>query len=222
MMKNKLKWVAAFSLLLPMTFVQSAAAGSYTADLQRLHWVCRDYQLPIQGYVVEGWLQVVHVPGMEKFLQEQLQIETGIHQVALTDGSMLNTGMTRQNGKWHIEMQLITKSVQQAELYYNRWQQFADRYCPNHPVGVTIVSQLPEQLSEQSQQQLLSELAHSMELEPVSQIQTEQYTQLTGHSKQLLHGITVNGTTVNGSITIAPQEENTWLYVASPILYQQF
>ncbi len=221
-MKNKLTWMAAFSLLLPMTFVQSAVAGSYTADLQRLHWVCRDYQLPVQGYVVEGWFQVMHVPGMEKFLQEQLQIETGMHQVQLADGSALNTGISQQKGKWHIEVQLITKSVQQAEQYYRRWQQFADRYCPNHPVGITIVSQVPEQLSEQSQQQLMAELADSMELEPVSQIQTEQYTQWTGHSKQLLHGITVNGTTVNGSITIAPQEEHTWLYVASPILYQQF
>lgn len=220
-MKHTVKWITALGLLLPVTLLQSMSAGICTADLQRLQWLCSDYQVPVQGYVVESWFQIVHVPGMERFLEEKLQIVAGTHQIELADGSVLTTVMHRKEGKWTIELQLIGKSSEEAVRYYTRWQQFADRYCPNHPVGITAIAELPEALSQNASSQIVQELAEGLGLRTISEISTGQYVQLSGYTNQLFHKINVNGEAVNGSITIVPQEQRTYLYIASPVLYQQ-
>jgi hypothetical protein len=69
--------------------------------------------------------------------------------------------------------------------------------------------------------QVIRELADGLALTPQSMIRAEQYQQLSGFTDQLQHTIHINGTPVNGSITIVPEAERTCLYIASPILYQQ-
>lgn len=221
-MNKTLKWIAILGMLLPATFAQSAVAEYQTADLQRLHWLCSDYQLPIQGYVVECWFQVIQVPGMESFLEQNLKVEAGMHQKDLDAGGVLFTSMQLKKGKWQIELQLITKNWAQAQQYYACWQQFSDKYYRSNPVGVTIISELAEPLNMLTSEQLANELAEGLDLQMISNIQTEQYIQVSGRTRQLLHGITVNGETVNASVTIMPQKNSTQIYIASPILYQQF
>jgi hypothetical protein len=105
--------------------------------------------------------------------------------------------------------------------YYRLWQNFADKFAPNHPVGITVVAELPEPLETDVANQVIYELAHGLALTPQSMIRAEQYQQLSGFTDQLQHTIHINGTPVNGSITIVPEAERTCLYIASPILYQQ-
>ena len=219
--KQSMKWLAVLGILLPVTWIGSASVRSVATDLERLQWLCSDYQLPVEGYVVEGWFQTVHVPGMERFLEEQLQIPTAIHRVELEDGSILTTVMQRKNKTWHVELQLIAKSPQQAVQYYSLWQRFADRYSPNHPIGVTVVAELPEPLDIAVSNKVIQELAEGLALEPHALITEAGYQQLSGYTAQLQHKIEVNGMPINGSITIMPEEQRTCLYIASPILYQQ-
>ena len=105
--------------------------------------------------------------------------------------------------------------------YYSLWQRFADRYSPNHPVGITVMAELPELLEIDVANQVIQELADGLALTPQSMIRAEQYQQLSGFTEQLQHTIYINGIPVNSSITIVPEAERTCLYIASPILYQQ-
>ena len=171
--------------------------------------------------MVEGWFQAAQIPGMERFLSEQLQISPGLHRVNLADGSILTTSMQEKNREWQIELQLITKTPLQATQYYSMWQRFADRYSPNHPVGITVMAELPEPLETDVANQVIQELADGLALTPRSMIRAEQYQQLSGFTEQLQHAIHINGIPVNSSITIVPEAERTCLYIASPILYQQ-
>ena len=59
--RQSMKWLAVLGVLLPVTWIGSASTRSVMADLERLQWLCSDYQLPVAGYVVEGWFQTVHV-----------------------------------------------------------------------------------------------------------------------------------------------------------------
>lgn len=219
--KTKLKWFTAFSCLMPMALLPGVTSSYYSADFQRLQWLCSDYQLPVQGYVIEGWFQLIHVPGMERFIQEHLQISRGYHQVTLNDGSVVSTNLQRKDDKWQIELQLISKHSVSAAQYYNQWEQFADKYCHNNPVGITVIAQLPESLDASVSDQLIKELADGLEVQIVSEIATEQYTQHSGYSRQLMHKMQINGEAVNSSITVVPETNATYMYIASPILYQQ-
>ena len=171
--------------------------------------------------MVEGWFQPMHVPGMARFLEEQLQITSGMHRVALDDGSILTTVMQRKENAWQIELQLIAKTAPQAAQYYSLWQRFADRYCPKNPVGVTVVAELPEVLDDAVSRTVMEELADGLALETGSFILEENYLQLSGFTEQLQHKLEVNGTPINSTITVVPEAERTCLYIASPILYQQ-
>ena len=220
-MKQNIKWMAILGFLLPITWLGSTSMRYTAADFERLQWLCSDYQLSVAGYVVEGWFQATQIPGMERFLSEQLRISSGLHRIELDDGSILTTSMQRKNSVWQIELQLIAKTPIQAMQYYRLWQNFADKFAPNHPVGITVVAELPEPLETDVANQVIYELAKGLALTPQSMIRAEQYQQLSGFTDQLQHTIHINGTPVNGSITIVPEAERTCLYIASPILYQQ-
>ena len=209
------------SLLFPLTWFGNVSARSAIIDLERLQWLCTDYQLPVAGYVVEGWFQTIHMPGMERFLKEQLKIAVGIHCIKLTDGSVLTTVMERKDKKWEIELQLVATTAGQAAEYYNWWQQFSDKYSPNHPIGVTVVTQLPEALDTDVSKKIMQELAEGLALESHAFIMEDGYQQLSGFTAQLRHKIEVNGIAINTSITIVPETKHTYLYIASPMLYQQ-
>ncbi|MBQ5614869.1 MAG: hypothetical protein IIU81_00910, partial [Peptococcaceae bacterium] len=51
-MKQKIKWMTVFGLLLPITWLGSTPMRYTAADFERLQWLCSDYQLPVAGYVV--------------------------------------------------------------------------------------------------------------------------------------------------------------------------
>lgn len=219
--KKSIKWLAIVGLLLPVSWLGYASLRSVTTDFERLQWLCSDYQLPVAGYVIEGWFQTVHMPGMKRFLEHELHIVDGIHRVALDDGSILTTVMQRKEDKWQIELQLIATTRKQAAQYYSLWQRFADRYSPNHPIGVTVVAELPETMDMTVSGKLIQELAEGLALEPNAFITETHYQQLSGFSNQLQHKIDVNGVPTNSSITVVPAENKTCLYLASPLLYQQ-
>lgn len=224
--RTKLKCVAAISCLIPVTFLHSITNNYFSGndvsiDFQRLQWLCTDYGLNVEGYVIEGWFQFIHIPGMERFLEEQLQLDRGYHKKSLIDGSIVSTDLYRKDNKWQATLQLISKDPNCIAQYYSRWQNFADKYCHKNPVGITVIAQLPEQLDGNVCCKLAKEITASLEVQTVSEISTERYTQHSGFSRQLTHNIRVNGQALNSSVTIVPEQNSTYLYIASPILYQQ-
>ena len=48
-MKQTMKWVAMLSLLVPITWLGTTSTRSVLSDLERLQWLCSDYQLPVAG-----------------------------------------------------------------------------------------------------------------------------------------------------------------------------
>ncbi len=86
-MKPKIAIFTTISLLLNMMLPQPVSADAYTGDLERLHWLCSDYQLTVKGYVIEGWFALSNRPGLQSQLEQQLQLKEGQQQGQLLDGS---------------------------------------------------------------------------------------------------------------------------------------
>ena len=74
-MKPKIAIVTTISLLCNMLLPQLVSADAYIGDLERLHWLCSDYQLPVKGYVIEGWFVLPNRPGLQAQLEQQLQLK---------------------------------------------------------------------------------------------------------------------------------------------------
>ena len=220
-MKRQMYQAMLLGLLLPITMTPYGVVNQPYANLQRLQHLCNDYQLPIQGYVVEGWLKIPHILGMEFFLQEKMKLSAGNHHVELSDGGILNTGLHKQNKTWYIELQCITTNEIDAMSYYVAWQQFSDQYCNKIPIGITVITSIQERLEEPAGRLLMGELAYSLGIQVSSETVTDQYIQLSGKSKQLHHNLNVNGEPINASIMLIPEQDCTNLYIATPVIYQQ-
>lgn len=219
--KGKLALVTAMGILLNILTPQPVCADYFTSDLQRLHWLCSDYQLPVRGYVIEGWFALEDKAGVQRVLQEQLHLKMGQRQGNLLDGSALNTSVMRRGQKLYVELQLITEQIDTAQHYYALWQSFADCYQPTRPVGVTVITQLPEVLDDSAQAQLTGELQHSLSVEE-GLVQLDSVRQIAGYSPQLQHRLDIGGQLVNYNLAFRQNEQGTVLYLATPVIYQQY
>lgn len=221
-MKPKIAIVTTISLLLNMMLPQPVSADAYTGDLERLHWLCSDYQLPVKGYVIEGWFMLSNRPGLQSQLQRQLQLKEGQQQGQLLDGSILNSSLLRNGQKYYIELQLITEHLETAQHYYALWQNFADYYGSKKPIGVTVITELPEVLEEAAITQLSGELQQSLQMTQSNTVSTEQAQQICGYSPQLYHTLDIGGEKINCNIAFVQQETKTAVYLATPVIYQQY
>ena len=94
-MRQNMMMATTLSLLFSLLVPQPVSGEHATGNLDRLHWLCSDYQLPVKGYVVEGWFSLPVYPGMQNKIMKQLQIPEGQQTGNLLDGSMVNTSFTR-------------------------------------------------------------------------------------------------------------------------------
>ena len=72
MMKTKVAILTTMGLLFNLLWPQPVSAEYDTGDLERLQWLCGDYQLPVKGYVIEGWFALQNRPGLQSQLEQQL------------------------------------------------------------------------------------------------------------------------------------------------------
>lgn len=221
-MKQKIALLTTMSIVMNLLAPQPVSADYFTGDLQRLHWLCSDYQLPIKGYVIEGWFTLYNWPGLQNSIEQELQLEIGQQQGSLLDGSTINTSVLRRGQKFYIELQLITESFETAKHYYALWQNFADRYKVKKPVGITIIAELPEQLDDAAAEQLTGELLQSLHVEQQEEVLLDQLRQLAVYSPQLRHSLEIGGQEINCNIAFTERESKTVLYIATPVIYQQY
>lgn len=220
--RSKLALMTTIGILLNILTPQPVCADYTAGDLQRLHWLCSDYQLPVRGYVVECWFALDDKPSVQRVLQDQLHLKMGQRQGNLIDGSTLNTSVLRRSGKLYVELQLITEQLNTAQHFYALWQNFADCYQPTRPVGVTIITQLPEVLEEKTQAQLAMELQQSLGVEQETIASLDDVQQTVGYSPQLQHSLDVGGQQINYNLAFRQNEQGMALYLAAPIIYQQY
>lgn len=221
-MKRKLALVTTMGILLNLLTPQPVSADYVTGDLQRLHWLCSDYQLPVKGYVLEGWFVLENRANMQRILKEQLQLPIGQRQGHLLDGSTLNTSVLQRGSKLYVELQLITEEFAAAQHYYALWQRFADCYQPTRPVGVTIITQLPELLEERTQEQLAAELQYGLGAVQTAATPLDAVGQTAGYSPQLQHCLEIGGEAINYNLAFRQNEQGTVIYLAAPVIYQQY
>lgn len=221
-MKRKIALLTTMSIIMNLFTPQPVGADFFTGDLQRLHWLCSDYQLPIKGYVIEGWFSLYNWPGLQNTIEQQLQLESGQHQGLLLDGSTLNTSVQRRGHKFYIELQLVTEHFETAQHYYALWQSFADGYKTTKPVGITIIAEFPELLEERAKEQLASELLQSLCVEPQMGQVLNQSQQFAVYSPQLRHSLEIGGQYINCNVAFTQREDKTIIYVATPVIYQQY
>ena len=221
-MRKKAALLTTLGLMVNLLLPQPVSADYLTGDLQRLHWLCNDYQLPIKGYVIEGWFSLYNRPGLQNTLEERLQIKAGQYQGNLLDGSALNSSMLQRGHKIYIELQLITEDFQTAQHYYTLWQSFADNYKECQPVGVTIITEFPECLTMHTREQLLGELQQGLGVDETALHYLDSVQQASGYSPQLRHGLKIGGETINYNFAFAERDSQTILYLATPVIYQQY
>ena len=220
-MKQKLANITALGLILQLLCPQAVSADD-AGDLLRLHWLCSDFQLPVRAYVVEAWFVLSAYPGLENQLEQQLQIKEGQHQGQLLDGSSLNTSLLRRGAKYYMEVQLITKQFKTAQYYYALWQGFADCYHLERPVGATLIIEMPELLDESAISKLAVELQQSLQADPAELLALEEIRQVAGCSPQMKHYISINGQKINYNLSFTQRQSRTVLYLATPVIYQQY
>ena len=63
-MRQNMMMATTLSLLFSLLVPQPVSGEHATGNLDRLHWLCSDYQLPVKGYVVEGWFSLPVYPGI--------------------------------------------------------------------------------------------------------------------------------------------------------------
>lgn len=221
-MKQNMMMATTLSLLFSLLLPQPVSGEHTTGNLDRLHWLCSDYQLPVKGYVIEGWFSLPAYPGMQNKIMKQLQIPEGQQTGTLLDGSMINTSLTRREQTYYIELQLITEKFQTAARYYTLWQSFIERYHVKKPIGVTVISQLPEVLDDKTMQELGGELQCSLQPEQNQMHVEAGQLQMYGASPQLEEGLCIGGEQVNYNIAFVQQETTTAVYLGAPVIYQQY
>lgn len=221
-MKRKIALLTTMGIMMNLLVPQPVGADYFTGDLQRLHWLCTDFQLPVKGYVVEGWFSLYNWPGLQNTIEQQLQLEIGQQQGTLLDGSTLNTSVMRRGQKVYIELQLITENFETAQHYYALWQNFADGHKTAKPVGITVIAEFPELLETRTKEQLTSELLQSLQVEPLADCILDPAQQLTAYSPQLRHSLEIGGQLINCNLAFTQRENKTVLYIATPVIYQQY
>ncbi len=222
MMKTKVAILTTVGLLFNLLWPQPVSAEYDTGDLERLQWLCGDYQLPVKGYVIEGWFALPNRPGLQSQLEQQLQLQEGQQQGQLLDGSTLTSSLLRQGQKYFIELQLITEHLETARYYYGRWQNFAHRYGLDKPVGITVIAELPELLEDSAMDQLASELQQGLQATGGDLMDTGHAQQVCGYSPQLQHSLDIGGQKINFNLAFAQRAEKTAVYLATPVIYQQY
>lgn len=221
-MKTKVAILTTVGLLFNLLWPQSVSAEYDTNDLERLQWLCADYQLPVKGYVIEGWFVLQNRPGLQSQLEQQLQLQEGQQQGQLLDGSTLSTSLLRQGQKYFIELQLVTEHVETAQHYYGRWQNFAHCYGLDKPVGITVIAELPELLEDSAIGQLAGELQQGLQASSGDWVDTEHSWQVCGYSPQLQHSLEIGGQKINFNLAFVRRAERTAVYLATPVIYQQY
>jgi len=220
-MKHRVALAAILGMALPLLAVQPLHADHLSSDLQRLVWLYSDFGLPVKGYVIEGWFCLPYRPGMQVKLERELCLTSGEQQSTLADGSHLNTVLQLRDGYYDIEVQLITEHLDTAQRYYTVWQSFADCNQPKQPVGVTIIHEWNEILSLAAQEQLAAELLRGLDVTRDGVI-LDSLGQTSGYSSQLRHCLSIAGEAVNYNLAFRTVNKKTILYLASPIIYQQY
>ena len=221
-MKRAMTILTAFGFMIQMAMPQTTYAVSDISGLERLNWLCSDYQLPVKGFVVESWFSVADRNFTDEKLEKLLGVSFDSVQSVLPDGSSCAAKRSCENGKCYVELQLITCNVETALEYEKRWQSFAKRYHLCQPVGATILVEFPEMMSENAMQELAGELLCSLVVGESELCELENGYHAVAYSAQMGDGLQIGGQSVNVNLVFRQQDNKTMLYLGTPVIYQQY
>lgn len=194
-----------------------------TSDLDRLIEVYRQQQLPLQGIVIEGWLPIHDEKSVRRYLEYHFDLPKGENSIesCWTDGSSQKIYLS-QRRNMVIEFQMITENIDLAREQYRLWTQLSRFYAGNQPVGITLLSRLNEPLEAKTCQLLADELAGDMQTTPGEAVQGVHYQSYVWNTSQLQHRLKISGQAVNCNLAFVQQEDQTSIYLGSPVIYQQY
>lgn len=221
-MKRAMTILTALGFMIQMAMSQTTYAVSDISGLERLNWLCSDYQLPVKGFVVESWFSVADRNFTDEKLEKLLGVSFDSAQSVLPDGSSCAAKRSCENGKCYVELQLITCNVETALEYEKRWQSFANRYHLCQPVGATILVEFPEMMSENAMHELADELLYSLGVRAAEFCELEHGCHAVADTAQMGEGLQIGGQSVNVNLAFRQQDHKTMLYLGTPVIYQQY
>ncbi len=220
------KLLAAVGIFLQCIIVPQSAGGTCIINegsaLERLYWLCCDYQLPVKGFVVEGWFAFSERKNTAQMLKKQFGICQDVEKQILSDGSQYSIYIQQNGERRYLELQLISHHAETAKQHELDWRHFARSHNIKQPVGVTILAELPEVLEEETMAELAGELMQSLDAKITSAGALEQGYQISGYTAQLAEYLVIEGQRVNVHLSLVRHENRTMLYMGAPVIYQQY
>ena len=217
-----LKIMVMLGVIVHFILPQSATATVNTSSLERLNWLCSDYQMTVKGFVVEWWFVLPDGIISDVCLGEMLGVNLQKEVNILSDNSTCRISNKHEKSKQYVELQLITTNIHTAIDYEKMWKDFALRYHVHQPVGTTILIEFPEHMNKKGMQELTKEILTSLACESVNTSTLENGYQAVAYSAQIRDAIIIGQEKVNINLAFQWEGTNTILYLGTPVIYQQY
>ena len=124
------KILVALGVLAHAILPQSAGATINASSLERLNWLCSDYQMAVKGFVVECWFVLPEGIISDACLEEMLDVDLKKEINVLSDNSMCRVSSKHEQREQYIELQLITTNINTAIDYEKMWKEFGSPTGP--------------------------------------------------------------------------------------------
>lgn len=191
-------------------------AQSFANGLDRLLTIVEKNDLPMSGIVLEGWLP------MEQWgrsvLHEQLGIADAANDVTLSEATHLK--IDEQSDQ--VVVQLISTDKDEALQYYHQLQQIAHLAAKDAPIGATVLCTIDEALDKNACCYLTYDLLEGLPAHLVSIIEENQMMSYAYHIQGIMPSMAVGSDDINLNIAYCVKDEQTMLYLGTPIIFQQY
>ena len=182
--------------------------------------VANEINLKVEAFVVSGWIKVSskqNIKLLERLLGYELSV--GNNLINVGDGELKIVISDDKNPS--ISMQLVTKNELVAEYYRSFWQKYADNWGSGEIIGITLLTQAYEEISELEQKKILAQAQSILNLQ--GQIhQSPDGMEGVYYTPKLGKGLTVAQRELNFNMVIRNREKECDIYLASPIIYQTY
>lgn len=190
-------------------------------DFSVLAKLYQEDALPLDVVVLSAWFAVEAKNEAAQYLAEHWQMKAEEESKRLTwqDGSSLQ--IYRKN-ETVITMELITDNLELANQQYKLWQGFSRLYADNKPVGITFCSNYEESLNKAARYHLAQEIAGKLATSLIIDLEQDDHESYTFYSTKLGQKLDISGVRLNGNLAFVERNQQTSMYLGSPVIYQQY
>ena len=192
-------------------------SANTTAELVR---TANELNLKTEAFVVSGWIKVHNkqsIKLLERLLESELNVGNNLLHINGDEWKIVIT----EDKKPSISLQLITTSEHNAEICRSFWQSYADNWGNREIIGITMLAQAYEEMSEIEQKRLLAQTQTILHAQGQTH-QSQNGAEGVYYTPKLKRSLMVAQEAFNFNLVIRNREKSCDIYLASPIIYQTY